>query len=179
MTADPRREISDSTEIPDSNLLADLFALTLTVAFGGLAGSAFFLFVAAPVLLFSGIAQGETGVGFGMALFSLAPFLTAAEITLFAMLFVGAPITWALKRLNRERVSVYMKIFGALGPLIAFGYCWSSTGSFGLATLATIHGLLAGLASGCVWGRHRDALVRPSRGDDPDPPTNPYHDMIY
>ena len=179
MTADPREQISDFTEMTDEELAKLIGSFFRAIGWGAVAGSGFFLVFTVPFGLATLIADGESG---GL-LVAVLPLAIAFAGTLAGMIFLGLPLTALLRHLKGERVGFYsaMGIFGGLLLPMAFLALLEgefNSGSVALGIFLGPFGAMAGGVCANIWGAYRVSLAQ-NDSDKADSPTNPYHDMIY
>lgn len=182
MTADPRDQISEFSEMTDEELALLIGSFFRAIGFGALAGGGFFLIFTLPF----GIAAAFGDTGPAALLFALLPLGVALAGTLSGMLLIGLPLTALLSHLRWERARTYSAagFVGGIAMTVLFAG-WLGEG-FDAATLAagfalSIFGAAAGGVTGNIWGSYREGLAThdTAPGEEPDHPANPYHEMIY
>ncbi|KLI64909.1 hypothetical protein [Aurantiacibacter marinus] len=154
-----------------------IVALLRAVAAGTLVGGGPFTVVTILVAL----DLGPSNDVLSRLTLAFAPIVIAVPLVLAGMLMIGLPTTRILRARRAERLKAYLAV-GALGGvlfgLIATAFYgdsvgWEALGIFGAA------GLVAGLTASFVWARHRMRLLSDANTPQPEPRTNPIHDLLF
>ena len=151
-----------------------VFQFFRAVLIGAICGSGSLLLFTAPF----GIAMVKEGQFLAGLYTAALPVVIAAKVGLAATTIIGLPLTVWLHAIGRECPRTYAAIgliAGALIPLITFFEVLV------LGLLLAIPGAIAGGVTGRIWGGWRQDLAarRAEETEDDDPPTNPFHDMLY
>lgn len=181
MTADPREEISEITEIDDRIFTAAIRAFLRAVKWGAIAGGGIWLLMTVPIGVGMAL-DGEAGPGLGVALMPLA---IAGAGSLAGMLLIGLPLTALLRELRNERCATYAlvgMIAGFIAPSLVVALLENFNpfeSSFGL--FLGIFGAISGGVAGHVWGSWREQLQpQPEPASaEPTPSPNPIHDLLF
>lgn len=104
-----------------------------------------------------------------MVLYGLLPLLIMFAFTIIAGLVIGVPLTFMLRRLDRESAGVYATVGGMAGAAIAIlvgGHQYHDFEASQLPLLLIVSGmmgLIPGATTGWLWGRARMlATLHPS-----------------
>ena len=123
-----------------------MWAFAKSVFYGALVGAAF------PMMFTVSLALSATGGNWGWTVwFAFMPLAVAIIVVLVASVVLGLPLTFVLKRQQRERASAYVGAGAAAGFIIPILlYHWQSGIDLGSVFLA-IMGSLSGSVTGFTW----------------------------
>lgn len=161
--------ISQNTEITEDFALGHFLA---AVCWGSFAGTGAMM---AVLLISSGADFDLEGVG--AALIFIGFFVTA--ITLFAMLFIGLPLTLILKVAERESAAIYASVGAIMGYLTLALMSGLPSQNSPEAFLLPLLGAFAGWSCALRWGRWREDHASRRQKRTSDRRTNPIHDLIH
>lgn len=171
MMADPHKAVSEITEITVAEDLGGGWHFLASVGWGTLAGT--FSFVGFAAIEQEGLPIDILFGGFLIFAFFVSLFIIAA------MFLIGLPVTALLKSIGAEEVWLYTTIGATSGfaTLAIMFEVWRAPDLLLLPFTAA----LAGAATGFRWGswRERRAKEIQAAAQAPEPPENPFHDMIH
>lgn len=182
MTADPRQRISDITEMPDNNLGDDIGNILASVGWATLTGT---VAMTLAVLLTTPMATGASAGAIAGIIFAvlLSSSIATALISTIGVLLVGLPVAFIMRAMRLESVAAYTAIGFILGlAILTVAFIdWGDHDWRGLVFVSP--GAIAGAACAYRWALYRTSRPDPATeladADEPEPPANPIHDLLF